>query len=202
MPKKLIYFGAEAKIFFENNKIIKKRIRKKYRHGKIDDAIRKGRTRQEGRIMEKLAKIGIKVPKIIEIKNFEIKMEFINGAVLRDVINNIERKILCKIGESIALMHNNDVIHGDLTPSNIIVKNHEIFFIDFGLSFHSKRIEDKSVDLHVLKEALESSFQNFEDLWNEILEGYGKKSNNFNEIKRRMEEIERRGRYKKLKDLL
>ena len=40
----------------------------------------------------------------------------------------------------------------------ILEKNNskKFFFIDFGLGFHSNRIEDKAVDLHLIKEALEA----------------------------------------------
>jgi len=38
----------------------------------------------------------------------------------------------------------------------MIYKNGEVYFIDFGLGFISKKFEDKAVDIHVLKEALEA----------------------------------------------
>src|SRR3989338_6220467 len=53
-------------------------------------------------------------------------------------------------------IYNNNIIHHDLTTSNMISKKDKIFFIDFGLSFFSTKIEDRAVDLHLLKEALES----------------------------------------------
>ena len=37
-----------------------------------------------------------------------------------------------------------------------MIKGDEISFIDFGLSFFSTKVEDKAVDLHLLKRALDS----------------------------------------------
>ena len=94
-------------------------------------------------------------------------------------------------------MHNNDIIHHDLTTSNMILKD-EIFFIDFGLSEYSDEMEKRGVDLHLMKRALQSTHYNdYKKYFKEILDGYtevlGEKetSNVINKIM----EIERRGRY-------
>ena len=45
-----------------------------------------------------------------------------------------------------------------------ILKNGKVYFIDFGLGFFSNKTEDKAVDLHLLKQALESKhYQIFEN---------------------------------------
>jgi len=99
------------------------------------------------------------------------------------------------LGEQVLILHLSDLIHGDLTTSNVILKNGEIFIIDFGLGFVSKKIEDKAVDLHLLKQALEAKhFENWELLFESFLERYefeeGKK------VVERLEVVEKRGRYK------
>jgi len=72
----------------------------------------------------------------------------------------------------------------------------KIYLIDFGLSFHSTKIEDKSVDIHLLKQALESKhYQFYEKLLENFIEGY-KKSKNSKETLKRLEKVEERGRYK------
>ena len=67
-----------------------------------------------------------------------------------------QKQIMGLIGESVARIHQKDIIHGDLTTSNMIFKNEKVFFIDFGLGYISRKIEDKAVDIHLLKQALEA----------------------------------------------
>ena len=72
----------------------------------------------------------------------------------------------------------------------------KIFFIDFGLGFHSGKIEDKAVDLHLLKQALEAKhFLRWKILFAKVAEGY-KISKNYSEVLERMKKVEQRGRYK------
>ena len=78
----------------------------------------------------------------------------------------------------------------------ILSKENKIFFIDFGLSFFSDKTEDKAVDLHLLKKALESKhYKIFEECFKAALEGY-KKSDNYEAIIKRFQIVEKRGRYK------
>ena len=101
-----------------------------------------------------------------------------------------------KIGEMIAKMHDNDIIHGDLTTSNMILKNKEIFFIDFGLSFFSKKIEDKAVDIHLLHRALESKhYKVFDKAFKQILKGY-KTVKDYDEVMERFNVVKSRGKNK------
>ncbi|MEX0920804.1 MAG: KEOPS complex kinase/ATPase Bud32 [Candidatus Pacearchaeota archaeon] len=204
---KLIAEGAEAQIFLNNeNKIIKKRQKKSYRHPKIDEKIRKLRTRSEGKILEKASKI-ISVPKIIlsnEIEK-EIIMEFIKEEKLSKNLNSFtlkkQREIFELMGENIAKLHKENIIHGDLTTSNMIfVKDkNKLFFLDFGLGFISKKIEDKSVDLHLLKQALEAKhYKNWKTLFEEVSKGYNKTigQKEFRKILDRMNAVEKRRRYR------
>jgi Kae1-associated kinase Bud32 len=117
--------------------------------------------------------------------------------VLRDVLEKIKNaKTVCnQIGSSIARLHDYNIVHGDLTTSNMILKNKEVYFIDFGLAAMSKRIEDKAVDLHLLKEALEAKHtKRWEQYFGWVLDGYKPKQRE--EIISRMHEIEKRGRYR------
>ena len=70
-------------------------------------------------------------------------MDYLNGELLKNAIEKKDYKKLSKeIGKKIAVLHNNGIIHGDLTTSNMIFKD-GIYFIDFGLSFFSEKNEDK-----------------------------------------------------------
>lgn len=203
---KIIMQGAEATILLEKNNIIKKRVKKSYRHPKIDEKIRKLRTRSEGKLLEKASRV-IGVPQVIQVseKSKEIVMEFLKGERLSESLDSFplkKQKEICKtIGENISKLHEEEIIHGDLTTSNMIYieESGKIFFIDFGLGFISRKTEDKAVDLHLLKQALEAKhYKNWEFLFGSVSKGY-KENSGEKESKKvfeRLKAVERRGRYK------
>ncbi|MBS3081831.1 Kae1-associated serine/threonine protein kinase, partial [Candidatus Pacearchaeota archaeon] len=157
---KVIARGAEAIITLKNNIVTKNRIEKSYRYPDLDKKIRKLRTRSESKILQKASKI-VNVPKVINVdeKNTKIELEYIEGKRLSEYLEKTNyKKMSEKIGKGLAKLHDNNIIHGDLTTSNLILneKKNKVYFIDFGLGFHSPRIEDKAVDLHLIKQALEA----------------------------------------------
>ncbi|MBI2046924.1 Kae1-associated serine/threonine protein kinase [Candidatus Pacearchaeota archaeon] len=206
MPKEtenIIAQAAEAIIIREGNNIIKRRIKKSYRIPEIDESLRKKRTKKESKLIESASKI-IPVPKIIKTdeSSKEIVMQFIEGKKLSDWLGRLgieKAKNICQsIGESIAKLHDAEIIHGDLTTSNMILneKDNKVYFIDFGLGFNSERIEDKAVDLHLLRQALEAKhFQHWKILFDSVVKGY-KKSKKGDKTLLQLQKVEARGRYK------
>lgn len=201
MTSKIIAQGAEAKIILSDNSIIKKRVPKSYRIPELDKKIRKSRTKAETKLLKKASEvINIPSPVIEDREKFEIKMPFIDGKKISEHLNNLplkKQKQICKqIGEEVAKLHNQDIIHGDLTTSNMILKDEKIFFIDFGLGFINHKFEDKAVDIHLLRQALEAKhFKYWKILFEKFKEGY-KKSKNFRNTIERLKIVEKRGRYK------
>jgi TP53 regulating kinase-like protein len=208
VEQKILATGAEAIIYKKNNFVLKKRIKKSYRISEIDEKIRKLRTRNEAKIMTRVSKI-INVPNVLKSdeKTKEILMEFIDGKKLSEHLNNFnlseQKKIARKIGESVARLHDANIIHGDLTTSNMIClapcgareSQQKLYFIDFGLSFHSTKIEDRAVDLYLLKQALEAKhFLNSKILFREFLKNY--KNKNCRKVLEQLEKVEKRRRYK------
>ncbi len=203
--QELIQQGAEAKIFLdkEKNLIIKERIKKGYRINEIDHKIRKQRTKAEKKILKKASEI-INSPKPKEEDNdYKVIIPYIKGKKISESLENFEmkkqREIMREIGNQIAKLHNNNIIHGDLTTSNFIFNEEEnkTYTIDFGLGFISQKIEDKAVDLHLLKQALETKHSsNYQVFFEEFLEGYKKESKDFDKILQRLKALEKRGRYK------
>ncbi len=196
--KKLISQGAEAKLFLEEDKILKNRFQKSYRIKEIDEKLRSFRTRREAKILQKLEAINFPAPKVIKSDEKEnLIIENINGKLVKDVLEKYDYKNLCsEIGRKIAILHNNSIIHGDLTTSNMIL-NKQIYFIDFGLSFFSEKAEDKAVDLHLLEEGLKSKhYKILEECFKCALESYKKEANKSNETLKRLEIVEKRGRYR------
>jgi TP53 regulating kinase-like protein len=201
MTKQILAQGAEATITRDKNKVIKHRAVKTYRHKEIDEKIRKSRTRKEANILKKAKELKISVPEILKQEEFSLEMEFIEGDRLSETLNSYTEKkqftVLKKIGTEVAKLHMNDIIHGDLTTSNTILKKEEVYIIDFGLGFISKRIEDKAVDLHLIKQALEAKhFQNYEKLFEKFIESYSKNHKEAEQILERFKKVEARGRNK------
>ena len=126
-------------------------------------------------------------------------MDFIKGKKLSKYLDNFSEKkaleICKKVGQEIAKIHQVNIIHGDLTTSNMIYQDDKVFLIDFGLSFNSTRAEDKAVDFHLLREALESKhFKRWQIYFQKVLEGY--KWSNSSTVIKQLEKVEQRGRYK------
>ncbi len=203
--KQLISQGAEAKIFLSvvqiEPTVYKERVVKGYRHPQLDKQIRVRRTRSEAKILIKADKIGINVPKVksIDKETQTILLEFIEGDRLSETLNGYPEKkqfeTMEQIGKQVALLHGNNIIHGDLTTSNVILKEDKPYIIDFGLGFISAKIEDKAVDLHLIKQALEAKhFQNNEKLFDAFTKGY--KWADSKKTIERLEVVEKRGRYK------
>lgn len=203
---KIISQGAEAVIEIRGSEIIKKRMKKSYRIKEIDEKIRKLRTRSEAKILEKAGRF-ILVPKVIKTdeKSKEITLENIKGERLSDCLAKFKterQKEICEvIGENISKLHHNEIIHGDLTASNMILsedkKSIRVYFIDFGLGFISSKTEDKAVDLHLLKESLEAGFsKNWEYLFESVKKGYTQEYKDAHLTLERLDAVEKRGRYK------
>ncbi|OGJ12120.1 Kae1-associated kinase Bud32 [Candidatus Pacearchaeota archaeon RBG_16_35_8] len=198
--KKVLQQGAEAIIYLDKDKVIKDRIKKSYRISELDDKIRKQRTKSETKLLEKASNIINSVTPLKTNEKFSIEMPFIEGKKLSEHLDNFEfgeqKKICRKIGESVAKLHNNNIIHSDLTTSNMILKKDKIFFIDFGLGFISQKIEDKAVDIHLFKEALEAKhFGHWQDLFKEFLNGYSAYPEH-KKILEQVKKVESRGRYR------
>ena len=194
--QKIIQQGAEAIIIQKGNNIIKERVSKGYRHPTLDTKIIKSRTKSETKLLTKAASI-IHAP-LPEIKDTnKISMPFINGKKLSEHLEKLDYKKICKqIGNNIAKLHDDNIIHGDLTTSNMILTpKKELYFIDFGLGFISNRIEDKAVDLHLIKQALEAKhFSIHKEAEKIILENYTSKDKE--KTLAQLKKVELRGRYK------
>jgi len=192
--------GAEAKLFRAGSVLIKRRIRKGYRVEQLDTELRKARTRREARLLDKLHGLGVLAPGLVDFsdKAMEIRMDYLEGERLSTYLSASNASSVCpKIGKQIARLHSNNIIHGDLTTSNMILVGADVYFIDFGLSFYSTKGEDKAVDLHVLKQALESRhYALFKKALSLILGAYKKGYRGAALVLRRLEAVEKRGRYR------
>ncbi|HIH17660.1 MAG TPA: Kae1-associated serine/threonine protein kinase [Nanoarchaeota archaeon] len=212
MPQKqkILARGAEAILIHQGTHLLKRRVQKRYRHPALDAQLRTRRTKLESRILEKASNL-VAVPKVLHVREHEIEMEFIPGKVLSEALDSltpkVQEEVAKNLGADVARLHSSNIIHGDLTTSNLICtffgkesaprKLNKIFFIDFGLGFHSERIEDRAVDLHLLREALKSKhFRIAEKFFASFAKEYTKSYKRGKEVLARMHEVESRGRYK------
>jgi TP53 regulating kinase and related kinases len=189
---KLIAQGAEAKIYEAKDSVLKHRIKKSYRLKQIDEKLRKDRTRAETRILKRASREGIPVPEVLDSneKTMKLELEKIEGQKVRDVLT----PEICKtIGKTLLKMHKANIVHGDLTTSNMILRNKEVVLIDFGLAQYAEKVEDKAVDIHLFKECLKSKhFDIWQACWKNFLQTYKNQP-----TLKRLEKVELRGKYKK-----
>ena len=194
LPDDLAAKGAESDIYaakwLGRDAIVKQRVSKSYRVSEIDDKIRRHRTKSEAKILSDVKRTGVRSPILYDVNLDEkyIVMEKINGSLVKDIMHTMDyddRKALSyAIGENIRLFHDGDIIHGDLTGSNMILMNYDedgdldfsndLAIFDFGLGKYSDLIEDKAADLLVLKKSFQSiDYDIATECFDWILEAYG-----------------------------
>lgn len=194
--------GAEAVLTKVGSVMEKRRVIKSYRNPTLDRKLRYERMHREANILEKLQKLNVPVPKLLDRdeENAVLRMEYIDGKLLRDVLECNWQRYAAEIGKRIAQLHTANIIHGDLTTSNMMVRGvgkKELVLIDFGLSYISHKVEDRAVDLHLLRQALDSKHHSIsEKCYAAILRAYQKQYRDARAVLKRLEQVEQRGRYK------
>lgn len=231
---KILKQGAEAKLYICNYlgrpTLIKERFEKKYRQPELDIAITKERIKNEARAIVRCKTADVKTPSLylVDFDRRRIYMQhFENSITVKDFIINVFKKhekngsgdapdsldkVSVLIGQTVRKLHENNIIHGDLTTSNMLliqknenldendakwlqIENLELVMIDFGLSFIDSSTEDKGVDLYVLERAIISTHNDYPAIFTKILDAYKSYSkNNVKEIISKFEEVRARGR--------
>lgn len=182
---KLMGMGAEAVIargiFLDINAVIKWRFPKPYMPLELDKEFRRIRTATEAKALLRSLAIGINVPTPLYVDPDEglLIMTYIDGNILRDIIDHLDKDNVCSICRAIgvytAKIHENSIVHGDITTSNIIIskEDEEIYIIDFGLANFTKRLEDQAIDIHIFFRSIESAHHVVEDIAKKcFIDGY------------------------------
>ncbi|KAF3678306.1 putative nuclease HARBI1-like isoform 1 [Capsicum annuum] len=143
----------------------------------------------EARCMTKARRLGVLTPVLYAVDPVmhSLTFEYIEGPSVKDILLGFglvgvdkERMadIATQIGNAIGKLHDGGLVHGDLTTSNMLVRNasNQLVLIDFGLSFTSTLPEDKAVDLYVLERALLSMHSSCGNVMDQILAAYRKSS--------------------------
>ena len=197
--------GAEARLdsasWLGREVVVKQRVAKSYRHPILDRNLQTSRIKNEVRLMAEARRAGIAVPVIysVDLAENRIVMEEIRGVRVKDALEELpddEARIVCrKIGEIAGRLHDNDIVHGDLTTSNMLLDGERIVLIDFSLGSKSSELEDKGVDMHLLEEAFHSAHYRRSELYEVVKEAYSRTFARGDEVLRKVKEIEKRGRY-------
>lgn len=196
--------GAEARLdsskWMDREVVVKQRVVKGYRHPTLDRSLQSFRIKNEARLMMEARKAGVAVPIIysIDISNGRIVMEEIPGVRVKDALqdDSVDGTWICRrIGEIAAKLHSNDIVHGDLTTSNMLLDGDRIVLIDFSLGQKTSEVEDKGVDMHLLEEAFRSAHHSRGNLYGSVKESYVESWVGGKEVLQKVHEIERRGRY-------
>lgn len=117
--------------------------------------------------MLKARRLGALAPVVynLELPSACIFMERVQGSNLRQLLQAgaldapAQAELMGALGRSVARLHDGGLVHGDLTTSNVMVRQGDgaLVLVDFGLSYNSTLPEDKSVDLYVLERAITSA---------------------------------------------
>jgi Kae1-associated kinase Bud32 len=187
---KLLASGAEAEVYcttlLGRSAVVKRRVEKKYRIKALDEALRATRTRQEARLLHAAKLCGVRCPVVYGIADYELTVELVRGRLLRNALGNGTLRLA---GAELAKLHAGNIAHGDFTTANVIVMRSGVCLFDFGLGAFSSDVEDKAVDLLTMKASLSDAM-----LFGAFLAGYSEYEKS-KEVEKRMEEIEKRGRY-------
>jgi TP53 regulating kinase-like protein len=204
----LIRIGAEASLHevpgtgsLGGKRVVEKtRLPKKYRNGDLDKRLSSERMKVEAKLMAEVRSLGIPVPIIydVDLEGRRLTMEFIEGVTAKEFLysDREPKHELCRnIGRYLGILHGNDIVHGDLTTSNMLMSAGILYLIDFSMGAKTREVEDKGVDLHLLAEAFKSSHPASPELLEIALEGYREAYPDAEDVVRKMAEIEKRGRY-------
>ncbi len=178
--------GAEAVLtrtkVIGRDALIKSRIAKGYRIKELDSRLRSERTKMEARLLNKAKLAGVPCPTVLEVDEFDIVMERIDGE--RPIMDASDCE---KAGALLAKLHAADIIHGDFTPANLLTDGKTFYVIDFGLGFISNDIEDKAVDVFTMLRMIPDKKERF-------IKGYSSYAKASSVLKR-VKDVEMRVRY-------
>ncbi len=105
--------------------------------------------------------IGLNHPNIVKVHNFgkynnqyAIIMEYVHGSNLKEILYKRDKltldvlvRILYEAGQGLAHIHNNNIVHKDVKPDNILVSEdlNKVKMTDFGIAKLPKRLWQKDI---------------------------------------------------------
>lgn len=190
----LIARGAEAvlrrSMLLGKTVVLKERVRKGYRVPQLDERLRRLRTRNEAKLLHEAKRAGVLCPVVYSVSNYELITSFLEGELLLDALRRGDGgAVLRATGEALARLHSAGIVHGDFTTANVMVGEGKAWVIDFGLGEFSDALEEKAIDVLLMKRSLGDARR-----YGEFLKGYRAYEKSA-AVLEKLKEIERRGRY-------
>jgi N6-L-threonylcarbamoyladenine synthase/protein kinase Bud32 len=186
--------GAEANVRFEDGRFVKERAPKPYRDERLDERLRKRRTKREARALHDARRAGVPTPPVldVDVRDATLAVEALGDDLSGDVTPEEARRV----GEHLARLHASGVAHGDPTTRNAVREDgtDRVFLVDFGLSYATHHVEDFGMDLHVFRSAVRGTVGNDDEVLAAFDDGYA--WDRADEVRDRLREIEGRGRYR------
>jgi TP53 regulating kinase-like protein len=187
-------------------KVVRKvRVPKRYRVTELDMILRRTRTAHEALIMHDAKRAGVATPLIylVDMELTTIVMQYIEGTRLKEYLDASKTehrlKVCRTLGDRVGRLHSRGIVHGDLTTSNVIVRDDSgIVLIDFGLAEYSSELEKRGVDILLGQRVFHSTHYGYgAACYRAFLEGYSDRvgSKEADQVEERVRQIGRRGRY-------
>jgi N6-L-threonylcarbamoyladenine synthase/protein kinase Bud32 len=201
--------GAEALItssmFGDILTVEKFRFPKGYRTKEMETRITGQRIRNEARMLRGFRSIGIRTPFVLDVDMDKqvIIMELLKGPRLASLLNILPEReqegALLEMGRMIGTIHENNMVHGDLTTSNFILLKKgtipELGLIDCSLAERTEELEKKGVDLRLFFEVFYSTHEPLGPLEERFWEGYFEMNPEAEKVRGKLNDITNRGRY-------
>ncbi len=181
-PGEVIYRGAEATLtaasHFGRLVVVKQRRPKAYRIPEIETAIARGRMRNEARLLRRARQAGVGTPAVLDAdpEAQTLVLEYLGRRALRETFDTLpgpEWRLAARaVGEAVGRLHSAGIIHGDLTTSNIVLKEGAVHILDFSLGQVADRVEERAVDLKAFKDSFAATHLSHAADFGLVLQGY------------------------------
>ena len=188
--------GAEAVVTIDDGTVSKRRLPKAYRHPRLDERLRRGRTVTEARLLSEARRHGVPTPLVrdIDLETGALVLQKVGDCDLGRDLTGARVRV---VGRYLGAIHRAGFVHGDPTTRNVRVQRDSegpaVFLIDFGLGFYTDDIEDYAMDLHVFEQSLDGTATDSQVLCEAFEAGYGEAG--VDGVLEQLREIEGRGRY-------
>jgi N6-L-threonylcarbamoyladenine synthase/protein kinase Bud32 len=190
-PDPAVIRGAEARVSFDGDRVIKHRQPRSYRHPALDERLRRRRTRREARLTSKARRVGVPTPLVRDVDPAGTRL-VLQRVGERDLREAPTEERIRTVARLLARLHGAGIVHGDPTVRNVRVD--PVVLIDFGLGYESGHPEDHAMDLHVFAGSLEGTTDGADLLVAAAVEAYREAGDA--RVLDRLAEIEGRGRYR------
>lgn len=179
--------GAEAAIravdWWGFPALLKERDAKSYRPKKLDDRLRRERTRNEVRLLVDARRAGVRTPLVydVDLERHRLILEELPGPTLKQLLDDPAlpaaelAAAVRAFGTALGRLHAGGIAHGDLTSSNVLFPDGPAgapALLDLSMGTRSPGIEELGIDLHLVEEDLKALSPRANALVRSFHEGY------------------------------